>query len=370
MPPVDSRPQPRSSILEIAAYVGGRSKAEPGQRVIKLSSNESGIGPSPKAMEAFRTISAELHRYPDGGVSALRQAIASRFDIPADRIVCGAGSDELIHLLTISYAGAGDEVLYSEHGFLVYPISARTAGATPVKAPEKDLRVDVDALLAAVTPATKIVYVANPNNPTGTHVPPEDIARLHAGLPPHVLLVLDAAYAEFVDTDDYEAGIRAVEAAENVVMLRTFSKLYGLAALRLGWAYCPEGVADVLNRVRGPFNISMAAQAAGVAALADDEFLEEARRHNTQWRAWLTGRLTQLGLKVAPSVTNFLLVEFPREAGRTAAEADEFLTDRGILLRRVTAYGLPHHLRISIGTGEECEIAAAAIADFLRGDHG
>lgn len=369
MPSAD-KPQPRPSILEIAAYVGGRSHAEPGQRVIKLSSNESGIGPSPKAMEAFHTVSGQLHRYPDGGVTELRQAIAACFDIPADHIVCGAGSDELIHLLTVAYSGPGDEVLYSEHGFLVYPISARTAGATPVTAPEKNLRLDVDAMLAAVTPATKIVFVANPNNPTGTYVPPSEIERLHAGLPAHILLVLDAAYAEFVDVDDYEAGIRLVRQADNVVMLRTFSKLYGLAALRLGWAYCPPGVADVLNRVRGPFNISVPAQAAGVAALGDSEFLEEARRHNVQWRAWLTGRLSQLGLNVVPSVTNFLLVEFPAEAGRTAAEADAYLTERGILLRRVASYGLPNHLRISVGTGEECELAAAAIADFLRGDRG
>ncbi|MDD3446208.1 MAG: histidinol-phosphate transaminase [Zavarzinia sp.] len=354
--------------MDIAPYVGGRSKAEPGQRVIKLSSNESGIGPSPKAIDAYKAAAGDMHRYPDGGATTLRAAIATRFDIPADRIVCGSGSDELIHLLTTAYAAPGDEVLYSEHGFLVYPISAHAAGATPVKAPEKDLRTDVDALLAAVTPATKLVYLANPNNPTGTFIPPAEVARLHAGLPRHVLLVLDAAYAEFVDAEDYEAGFALVEAAENVVMLRTFSKLYGLAALRLGWAYCPEGVADVLNRIRGPFNVSSAAQAAGVASLEDTAFLEEARRHNTTWRAWLTGRLTQLGLEVTPSVTNFLLVRFPDEAGRTAAEADAYLTARGILLRRVAAYGLPAHLRISIGTGEECELAAAAIADFLRGD--
>jgi len=370
MPPVEQKPVPRPGILEIAAYVGGRSKAEPGQRVIKLSSNESGIGPSPKAVEAFKATADSMHRYPEGTAHDLRQAIAERFDVPADRIVCGAGSDELIHLLTTSYAAPGDEVLYSEHGFLVYPISANAAGATPVKAPERDLTTDVDALLAAVTPATKIVYIANPNNPTGTYLPAADVARLHAGLPGHVLLVLDAAYAEFVNAADYEAGFRLVEQAENVVMLRTFSKLYGLAALRLGWAYCPAGVADVLNRVRGPFNVSTAAQAAGVASLKDGDFLEHARRHNEAWRAWLTGRLSQLGLQVTPSVANFLLVRFPDEPGRTAAEADAYLTGRGILLRRVTAYGLPQHLRISIGTGEECELAAAAIADFLRGDHG
>ncbi|MCF4166737.1 histidinol-phosphate transaminase [Zavarzinia compransoris] len=367
-PPGGARPVPRPGILAIAPYVGGRSTAEPGQRVIKLSSNESGIGPSPRAIEAYRAAAEAMHRYPDGGAAELRAAIAESFDIPADRIVCGAGSDELIHLLTTAYAAPGDEVLYSEHGFLVYPISAHAAGATPVKAPEKDLRADVDALLAAVTPATKLVYLANPNNPTGTYLPPAEVARLHAGLPGHVLLVLDAAYAEFVDVADYEAGLALVEGAENVVMLRTFSKLYGLAALRLGWAYCPEAVADVLNRVRGPFNTSIAAQAAGVASLRDTAFLEHARSHNAEWRAWLTARLTQMGLEVTPSVTNFLLVRFPDEAGRTAADADAWLTARGILLRRVTAYGLPAHLRISIGTAEECEIAAAAIADFLRGE--
>ncbi|MFA5122175.1 histidinol-phosphate transaminase [Zavarzinia sp.] len=364
------RPQPRPGVMAIAAYVGGRSKAEPGQRTIKLSSNESGIGPSPKAIAAFKAVGDSLYRYPDGSAHDLRLAIGAHFDIPADRIVCGNGSDELIHLLTGAYAGPGDEVLYSEHGFLVYPISAQAVGATPVKAPERDLRTDVDALLAAVTPATRIVYLANPNNPTGTYIPAEEVARLHAGLPPDVLLVLDAAYAEFVNASDYEAGFRLVEKAENVVMLRTFSKLYGLAALRLGWAYCPPAVADVLNRLRGPFNVSSAAQAAGIASLADRDFLERARQHNETWRLWLTNRLTQLGLDVTPSVANFLLVRFPDEAGRTAAEADAFLTARGILLRRVSAYGLPAHLRISIGLGEECEAAASAIADFLRGDHG
>lgn len=370
MPPISNAPVPRPGILEIAPYVGGRSRTEPGQRVIKLSSNESGIGPSPRAMEAYEAAAKDLHRYPDGGATELRQAIGERFDIPADRIVCGAGSDELIYLITKAYAGPGDEVLYSEHGFLVYAIAAHGVGATPVKAPETELKADVDALLAAVTPATKIVFLANPNNPTGTFLPAAEVARLHAGLPPHVVLVLDAAYAEFVGAEDYEAGFRLVAAAENVVMMRTFSKLYGLASLRLGWAYCGAGIADVLNRLRGPFNVSAAAQVAGVASLRDESFLEEARRHNDAWRAWLTGRLTQLGLTVTPSVTNFLLVRFPDEPGRTAADADNYLTARGILLRRVESYGLPQYLRISIGRGDECEAAAAAIADFLRGDHG
>ena len=359
--------QPRPGVLEIAPYVGGKSSAGGTAEPIKLSSNEAPLGPSPLAMAAYAEMASKLHRYPDGGAADLRQALARHHGIDAARIVCSSGSDELISLLAKAYAGPGDEVLYSRHGFLMYPIAAHAAGATPVTAPERALTTDVDAMLAAVTPRTRIVFLANPNNPTGTYIPADEVRRLHAGLSPDTLLVLDAAYAEFVDAEDYEAGIRLVDAADNVVMTRTFSKLYGLAGLRIGWGYGSPAIIDVLNRVRGPFNVSLPAQAAGVAALADSEFNARQVAHNAEWRAWLAGRLNQLGLDVVPSVGNFLLVRFPDEDGRRAPDADAFLMARGIIVRRMEGYGLPEYLRVSVGRANENEALAAALADFLRG---
>ncbi|HXP12654.1 MAG TPA: histidinol-phosphate transaminase, partial [Stellaceae bacterium] len=264
-------PTPRPGILDIAPYIGGEAKIPGNRNPIKLSSNESALGPSAKAVAAYKDLAGEIHRYPEGGCAALRDALGKMHGLDPARIVCGAGSDELIGLLARAYAGPGDEVLYSRHGFLMYPIAALTAGATPIAVPEKDLTFDVDATLKRVGPKTKIVFIANPNNPTGTYISRDAMKRLQAGLPPHVLLVIDAAYAEFVSRNDYEPGIELAGQAANVVMTRTFSKIYALAALRLGWAYGSAEIADVLNRVRNPFNVNTAAQAAGVAALEDME---------------------------------------------------------------------------------------------------
>ena len=362
-------PAPVPGILAIAPYVGGESVA-PASRVARLASNEGALGTSPQAIEALRAASDSLHRYPDGHSTELRQALAGLHGIDADRIVCGAGSDELIALLIASYAGPGDEVLYSRHGFLMYRLSTLAAGATPVAAPEIDLRADVDALLARVTGRTRLVFLANPNNPTGSFLTPEEVARLHAGLPERVLLVLDAAYAEYIDQPDYEPGVRLVDDAPNVVMTRTFSKIYGLSALRLGWAYCPTAVADVLNRVRGPFNVNAVAQQAGVAALADRDFVDASRRHNEIWRAWTHNQLEKLGLTAYPSITNFLLVNFagPAANGQAVAYAErarQFLKARGVLVRQMDAYGLPHCLRVSIGTAEDMRLAVDAVGAFL-----
>jgi histidinol-phosphate aminotransferase len=259
------------------------------------------------------------------------------------------------------YVGPGDEVVYSRHGFLMYAISAKAVGATPVAAPERNLTADVDALLAAVTPRTRLMFLANPNNPTGTYLSTDELKRLHAGLPPSVLLVIDAAYAEFVVRNDYSAGEELVEAHDNVVMMRTFSKIYALAALRLGWAYCPPGVADVFNRVRGPFNVNAAAQAAGVAALLDQAAFDAARTHNDIWQPWLTAQLTGIGLTVTPSVANFLLVHF-----KDADAADRHLLAHGIITRKMAAYGLPNCLRISIGTEDECRAVVDTLAAFVK----
>ncbi|MGH7097061.1 MAG: histidinol-phosphate transaminase [Stellaceae bacterium] len=360
-------PVPRPGILDIAPYVGGEAKAEGVARPIRLASNESALGPSAKAIAAYQALAGEIHRYPDGSAAELRAAIGRAHGLDPERIVCGAGSDELITFLLRAYAGAGDEVLYSRHGFLMYAIGAQAVGATPVAAPERDLTADVEALLARVTPKTRVVLLANPNNPTGTYLGNDAMRRLHQGLPSSVLLAIDAAYAEFADRNDYEPGVRLVDSADNVVMLRTFSKIHALAGLRLGWAYCPPVIVDVLNRVRGPFNVTAPAIAAGIAAVEDEKALRRAQAHNARWRSWFSERLQALGLPVTASVGNFVLPRFPDDPGRNAEAACEFLRRRGILTRRMAAYGLPQYLRITIGTGEEMEAVARALGEFMKG---
>ena len=363
------RPVPRPGVSAIEAYIPGKSGAPGAHKVHKLSSNETPLGPSLAALAALQASAASLALYPDGNSTALRGAIAARYGLDPARIVCGAGSDELLSLLAYAYVGPGDEGLFSAHGFLVYRIAVLAAGGTPVAAPERDLTTDVDALLARVSERTKIVYVANPNNPTGTYLPFEEVRRLHAGLPPHVLLVLDGAYAEYVRRNDYSAGLDLVLEADNVVMTRTFSKIHGLAALRIGWMVAPAHVTDAVNRIRGPFNLSSAAIAAGAAAIADEAHVAAAVAHNTVWLDRLTEAVTGLGLAVTPSVGNFLLVHFPAEAGRSAAEADAYLAGRGVIVRRVSAYGLPDALRVTVGGAEANAAFLAALTDFVRGAH-
>ena len=358
-----SGPQPRAEVLKIAAYVGGESKLPGVNRVIKLSSNEGAFGPPPSAQAAFSRVAAELHRYPDGGSTDLRRAIGARFGLDPARIVCGTGSDELIQHLCLIYGGPGTEIVMSRHGFLMYEIAGTYAGSHVVKAAERHLTADVDAMLAAVSPATRIVFLANPNNPTGSLLPQSEVERLRAGLPPEVLLVLDAAYAEFVDRPDYDAGAKLVDAADNTVMLRTFSKVFGLGGMRVGWAYGPPGVVDALNRVRGVFNVNIAAQAAAVAALAEPGWVERTRAHTLEWRTKLAARLEAAGIKTWPSEGNFLLADFADPARADAANA--WLKTRGIIVRAMASYALPSCLRISIGTAEECTLVADALAEFM-----
>jgi histidinol-phosphate aminotransferase len=316
---------------------------------------------------AFREVAGKLERYPDGAASALRNAIAARYGLNAARIVCGAGSDELLTMLAHAYLGPGDEAIYTQHGFLLYPIIVLANGATPVGAPETNYRTDIGEILSRVTPRTKVVFLANPNNPTGTYVSIDEVRRLRAQLPSNVLLVLDAAYAEYVRRNDYEAGIELVATTQNTVMTRTFSKIHGLAGLRLGWAYCPEAVADVLNRIRGPFNVSVPAMAAGAAAIADKAHEEASAVHNERWLPWLAGEIGKLGLPVTPSVANFILVHFPKDAKRGAEAADKFLNSRAIIVRKVAGYGLPDALRITIGTEADNRAVVAALSDFVGG---
>ena len=413
MPHPANKPTPKAGILDIAPYVGGKSKAKPGVKVVKLSSNETPLGASPLAVKAYTDGATTLHRYPDGNAALLREAIAEVYKIPVERIVCGAGSDELIAFLIHAYAGPGDEVLYSEYGFLMYKIYAQGAGATPVTAPEKNLRTDVDAILAKVTPRTKIVFIANPNNPTGSYITKTEMKRLHDGLPAHVILAIDGAYSEYAlpspsplvgegrgggalsmnsglnalndpplprnkcgassnpppqggreIVTDYSDGSELVESSENTIMLRTFSKIYGLSALRLGWAYGPEAIIDVINRIRGPFNVSAPAIAAGAAAVRDVAFSEKTRAFNTKWRDWLAAELTKLGLKVHPSIANFLLIEFP-EGKHNAANANSYLMDRGYIPRETANYGLGNCLRITIGLEEDNKAVASILGEFL-----
>jgi histidinol-phosphate aminotransferase len=360
-----SLPTPRPGIMDISPYIGGESKIPGVTRVIKLASNEGALGPSPRAMAAYQAMAGDLHRYPDGSCRELREALAAKYSLKFENIVCGAGSDELLGLLCRAYAGPGDEVLYPQHGFLMYPIAAKTAGATPVTAPEKNLTTDVDALLAKVTAKTKIVFVANPNNPTGTYISADEMKRLRQGLPEHVLLVIDAAYAEFVNRNDYSSGVELVEAGSNTVMCRTFSKIHALGGVRLGWAYAPANVADVLNRVRNPFNVPAPAQAAGIAALADQAFTDLCKAHNEMWLPWLTGQVRALGLDVTESVCNFVLIRFSKDPAKNADAADKFLTSKGIIGRKMGGYGLGDCLRITIGTGEEMQIVVDALKEFL-----
>ncbi|MGE0055359.1 MAG: histidinol-phosphate transaminase [Hyphomicrobium sp.] len=358
-------PQPRPGIEQIEAYVPGESKVPGGLKPAKLSSNETPLGPSPKAIAAFTSAASELERYPDGQATALRNAIARRYGLDASRIVCGSGSDELLGLIARAFLGPGDEGIYTEHGFLVYRIAILTNGATPVVAPERNLTTDVDAILARITDRTRVVFLANPNNPTGTYLPVTEVRRLRAGLPANVVLVLDAAYAEYVDRNDYEAGIELVATTPNTVMTRTFSKIHGLAALRIGWAYCPASIADALNRIRGPFNLSAPAIAAGAAAMDDVAHMDAAKIHNDTWLAWVSEQARALGLDVTPSVANFLLMHFPKDGTKTATGADEYLKSRGVIVRKVGAYGFPNALRMTIGSEEENKRAISALAEYM-----
>lgn len=339
----------RPELLQIEPYKAGTSKLEGVSRVIKLSSNENALGASPKVAEALRASEGKIARYADGTCKNLRKKIGEVYGLNPEQIVCGAGSDEILAMLTHAYAGVGDEILYSEYGFLMYPINAHRSGAVPIKVKEKNNKTaDVEALLAAVTPKTRILFLANPNNPTGSYLPAEKVAYLREKLPQDILLVLDSAYCELVDAPDYTEGNELVAKYDNVAVCRTFSKIFGLASVRLGWSYASPAITDILNRVKGPFNVSLQAMEAGIAALEDQAFVAASKTHNTKWRAWLKAEMEKLGYTVYPSQGNFLLFEC-----KDAPAMDTHFKQHGIIVRRMEAYGLPTCLRISIGTEEE-----------------
>ncbi|MGB1156521.1 MAG: histidinol-phosphate transaminase [Alphaproteobacteria bacterium] len=354
----------KDTILQISPYVPGESKLDTDNPIRQLAANEAPLGASPKAIEAAQDSVAQLNRYPEGGAVALRTKLGERFGFPAEQLICGAGSDEIIALICQAFAGEGSEVLYSQHGFLMYKISALAAGATPVAAPETNLRMDVDSMIDALTERTKVVFVANPNNPTGSYSTKAELERLHAALPKDTLLVIDAAYSEYVDADDYSDGSDLVATHSNVVMTRTFSKLFGLAALRIGWAYASAEVIDILNRVRGPFNVSVPAQAAATAALDDWDWAMDAKALNNRLLPVVTQRLRGMGLTVYDSVGNFVLIDF-QDADRAKA-ADAFLRSEGVIGRGVAGYGLPTCLRMTIGTEEDMDFLTDALTRFTE----
>ncbi len=359
------RPEPKAGILDIAAYVPGKSHAPEGLKCAKLSSNESPLGTSDKAVEAIREASRHLEQYPDAASSDLRQAISSVYGLNPHNIICGNGSDDLLSMLANAYLAPGDEAIHCEHGFLYYPIVIRAAGANAVVAAETDCLANVDQILSCVSEKTKIIFLANPNNPTGTYLPISEVRRLHASLPSNILLVIDAAYAEYVQRNDYESGIELVSNNNNVVMTRTFSKIHGLAALRIGWAYAPAHIIDALNRIRGPFNVNAPALAAGAAAIRDASHIQKCVLHNIKWVEWVSEKLNSIDLKVTPSVGNFILIHFPDEK-RSASAADKLLSSKGYILRAVSGYGFPNSLRMTIGTEPQNRAVVDILSDFMQ----
>jgi histidinol-phosphate aminotransferase len=360
-------PEPKPWIMGIAPYIPGRSTTDDGRKVVKLSSNENPLGTPEAARRAFMQAALSLERYPDASGSIVREALAAKHGLDPARIIYGNGSDEVLHLAAGAFSGPGDEVIFVHYGFAVYEIAARRTGATPVIAPDQDYATDVDAVLACVTERTRVVFVANPNNPTGTYASRDEIARLHAALPANVLLVLDHAYAEYIEGDLDDGGMELARTATNVLVTRTFSKMYGLAAERIGWGYAAAPIIEAMHRIRLPFSMTIAGQHAAVAALGDTAFVEHARAHNAEWRRWFTDEIAKLGnagLRAIPSQANFVLVVF--EGKLTAERAYKGLMDAGYIVRWLPGQGLPHGLRITIGTAEETQGVAAALRALVE----
>lgn len=359
-------PIPRPSILNIEAYVPGESVVKGGSQPIKLSSNETPLGPSKHAIAAYKEACSSLARYPDGEAKMLKEAIAERYDLNPNSLVCGAGSDDLLSLIAHAYIGPGYEGVYSRYGFLLYKIVILASGGVPISAEETNYKADVDKILQKISPRTRVVFLANPNNPTGTYLSNQEVFLLRSKLPSNVLLVLDGAYAEYVEQKDYNVGLKLVKETNNTIITRTFSKIYGLAGLRVGWAYCPSEIANILNRIRGPFNVSTPSILSATAAIKDQAHVIESVAHNTKWLSWMKGEIEQLGLEVTPSIANFLLVHFPKDENKGAVACDDFLKSKSIIVRRVASYGLPHCLRISIGTQEENKKFISALSEFQK----
>lgn len=356
---------PRPWINKLDVYVGGKSQTDGDVEPIKLSSNESALGSSPKAVEAYIAEAHKLHRYPDATYHDLRKTLGEKYNIAPEQIICGVGSDEILKLACRAYLAPGDEVIYSKHSFMMYPIATTSFGGIAVEVEDTDYTANVENILAAITERTRIIFLANPNNPTGTYISAEQVDYLWQNIPDNILLVLDSAYAEFVAEDDYQAGIELVQKSTNVLMTRTFSKLYGLASLRLGWGYaCPE-VASILDRIRDPFNVPAPTQVAGVAALKDVQFEKKAFDHNAQELAYLRAELKAMGLDPLPSVANFILIRFLDKDQKSASAANSFLLERGYILRWLPKHDLDDCLRLTVGTTAQNKAVIGLLKEFL-----
>ncbi len=358
-------PEPKPGILDITPYKPGKSQAEGFEHPVKLSSNENILGSSPNARSAFAGAADSLHLYPDGRANRLRAAVAGHFRIEPERLVFGDGTDEVLHLVNQVFLEPGDNIVMGQYGFSAYAIGARACQAEVRTAPEPDYRISVEALLKPVDERTRLVFITQPGNPTGTFLTRDELHDLHGRLPPQVVLVIDGAYAEFATDPSFDDGLALARTSANVVVTRTFSKIHGLAAIRIGWGYCPAPIADAVDRIRAPFNTSTAAQEAAIAALADEDFQRRSIEHVERWRDWLIQQLGGIGLEVVPSQANFVLVGFPATSGKTAAAAEAFLARRGLIVRGVANYGLPGHLRVTIGLEEHNRALATALGDFL-----
>lgn len=358
---------PKTSITDLMGHKPPLAGAPTHARIVRLHVNEGALGPSPKAVAAMQSVAARLHEYPSVDASGLAVAVGRKHGIDPQRIVLGCGSDELIQVLCLAYVEPGDEVIYTQYGFVQFRIAAKIAGGVPISAPDDGYTASVDAILDRVTSRTKLVFLANPNNPTGSYLPNDEVRRLRSGLPDRVVLVLDAAYAEYVQRNDYTAGIELVEETDNTVMLRTFSKAFGMAGLRLGWAYCPRGIADTLYSIRPPYGVNSPSLAAGVAALEDQAFQDATVAHNAQWMPWLQDRFRELGLEPLPTVANFLMVRFPTEPERNAEAVRAYLAARGILVREMAGYGAPAFIRLSVGSEPDNRLLVDTIRAFLNG---
>jgi histidinol-phosphate aminotransferase len=364
-PKTGVKPTPKRGILDIQAYIGGKSRIEGVADPVKMSSNENPLGCSPLAEAAFLASAPRLNRYPDGKAAPLRAAIARRFALEPERLIFGAGSDEIYILLAQIYLEPGDNIVQAKHAFLSYAISARACQAEVKEAEQDNLRIDVDAMLAQVDARTKLVFIGNPDNPTGSWLSGEEVRRLHAGLPSDVVLVVDEAYGDFARAEDFEPMLDFARDKDNVVVTRTFSKLYGLAALRIGWAYAPVEMIEAMERIRLPFNTTIPAQEAATAALEDEAFVERTISENARWRSWLIEQIEELGLEVFPSQTNFILIRFPTEPGRTAAEAEAFLASKGYIVRGLGNYRLPDCIRVTVGLEPHNYDLVGLLAEFL-----
>ncbi len=361
-----AKPVPKAGILDIHAYVPGKAQAAGFAEPVKMSANENPLGSSPKAHEAYATADRSLHVYPDPRTTIVREAIARAYRVEPERLIFGCGSDEVFALLNQTFLEPGDNMVQGEYGFAAFAIGAYACQAEVRRAKEPNFRIDVDELLKCVDDRTRLIFLANPGNPTGTWIPHSEVRRLHDALPPSVVLVLDGAYGEFCADQSFDDGIDLARTASNVVVTHTFSKLHGLAALRIGWGYAPLEIAQAVDRIRLPFNTSIAAQRAAVAALGDLDFQKASLALMETWRPWLTQQIGGLGLDVVgPSAANFVLVGFPKTPGKTAADADEFLASRGLLVRQLRNYGLPDHLRMTVGLERDNRALVDALADFM-----